>query len=96
MGISLETTRHCSQRGYRKCSRGEGRWEDGSDSGSGSGSGNSRLTTPFLSNRFHRYLTRCLFPLVFGIGAFLTPAYYLLDHFNPKKIQLRKDLVLNG
>ena len=68
-----------------------------SDSGSGSGNaGNSRLTTPFLSTRFHRYLTRCLFPLVFGIGAFLTPAYYLLDHFNPKKIQLRKELVLNG
>jgi len=33
------------------------------------------------------------FPLVFALGAFLTTAYYALDHFNPAQVQARRDLV---
>ena len=32
------------------------------------------------------------FPLVFALGAFLTVAYYALDHFNPAQVQARKAL----
>jgi len=30
------------------------------------------------------------FPLIFSLGLFLTPAYYGLDHFNKKKIEIRQ------
>jgi len=31
-----------------------------------------------------------LHPMAFGLGTFLTSAYYLLDHFNPEQIERRK------
>ena len=37
-----------------------------------------------------------LFPLVFALGAFLTIAYYGLDHFNPESLRLRAMWCTNG
>eukprot|EP01062_Namystynia_karyoxenos_P070200 TRINITY_DN65591_c0_g1_i1.p3 TRINITY_DN65591_c0_g1~~TRINITY_DN65591_c0_g1_i1.p3 ORF type:complete len:249 (+),score=84.91 TRINITY_DN65591_c0_g1_i1:79-747(+) len=43
----------------------------------------------------HLWLRR-LFPMVFGLGSFLTLAYYALDHFNPVSTQRRAHYKQNG
>ena len=47
------------------------------------------LATIFEVKSLNTVLRR-LFPLVFSLGAFLTIAYYALDHFNPKSAKLRQ------
>eukprot|EP00756_Hemistasia_phaeocysticola_P062674 Hpha_TRINITY_DN6127_c0_g1::TRINITY_DN6127_c0_g1_i1::g.164888::m.164888 len=39
---------------------------------------------------------RALFPLAFGLGSFLTTAYYALDHFNPVSVERRAHWRVHG
>merc|ERR1712032_284924 len=53
------------------------------------------LATCFGFTFLEKVLVR-LFPLTFGLGFFLTIAYYALDHFNPEAVKIRRSLFQKG